>query len=162
MFVGFGSMAAAEGEWLTEVVAAPVKRARVRAVVQAGWAGLDPLGDDILPSGDVPHDWLFPRTAAVVHHAGAGTTGAGLRAGVPAVAVPVLLDQPFWATRLHRLGVAPAPLPQRALTADALAGAIRACLDEPGYRRRAAALAGRLRAEDGAAAVLAVVDGLAR
>jgi UDP:flavonoid glycosyltransferase YjiC (YdhE family) len=161
VFVGFGSMAPDEGERLTEVVAAAVARAGVRAVVQAGWAGLAPVGDDILPVGDVPHDWLFPRMAAVVHHAGAGTTGAGLRAGVPAVAVPVLLDQPFWAARLHRLGVAPAPLPQRALTADALAGAIRACLDEPGYRRRAADLAGRIRAEDGAAAVLAVVNGLA-
>ena len=92
---------------------------------------------------------------------GAGTTGAALRAGVPAVAVPVLFDQPFWSARLHQLGVAPAPLPQRDLTADALAGAIRACLDEPGYRSRAANLAGRIRAEDGAAAVLTVVNGLA-
>jgi sterol 3beta-glucosyltransferase len=160
VFVGFGSMAPPGREWLTEVVAAAVARAGVRAVVQAGWAGLAPLGDDILLVGEVPHDWLFPRTAAVVHHAGAGTTGAGLRAGVPAVAVPVLLDQPFWAARLHRLGVAPAPLPQRDLSADALAAAIRSCLDEPGFRRRAAALAARIRAEDGADGVLTVVDAL--
>ena len=80
---------------MTEVVAAAVKQAGVRAVVQAGWAGLAPFEDDILLVGDVPHDWLFRHMAAVVHHAGAGTTGAELRAGVPAVAVPVLLDQPF-------------------------------------------------------------------
>jgi sterol 3beta-glucosyltransferase len=83
-----------------------------------------------------------------------------LRAGVPAVAVPALLDQPFWAARLHRLGVAPAPLPQRGLTADALAAAVHACLDNPGYRDRAAAVAGRIRAEDGAAAVLAMINEL--
>jgi UDP:flavonoid glycosyltransferase YjiC (YdhE family) len=165
VFVGFGSMtgspATSATDRLTEVVAAAVARAGVRAVVQQGWAGLAPLGDDILLVGEMPHDWLFPRVAAVVHHAGAGTTGAGLRAGVPAVAVPVLLDQPFWAARLHGLGVAPPPLPQHDLTADALADAIRSCLDEPGYRRRAAELGSRVRAEDGTAAVLRVVDQLA-
>jgi UDP:flavonoid glycosyltransferase YjiC (YdhE family) len=159
VFVGFGSMAPTEGEWLTEVVAAAVKQARVRAVVQAGWAGLSLFDDDILLVGDVPHDWLFPHMAAVVHHAGAGTTGAGLRAGVPAVAVPVLLDQPFWAACLHQLGVAPCPLPQRGLTAEALAGAMRSCVDDAAYRNRAADLAARIRAEDGAAAVLMLING---
>ncbi|MGN5379478.1 glycosyltransferase [Streptomyces lasalocidi] len=107
VFVGFGSMTPAEGERLGALVAAAARRAGVRAVVQAGWAGPSGAGDDVLAVGDLPHDWLFPRTAAVVHHAGAGTTGAGLRAGVPAVPVPFMADQPFWAARLHRLGVAP-------------------------------------------------------
>ncbi|MFD3735656.1 nucleotide disphospho-sugar-binding domain-containing protein [Streptomyces sp. NPDC058632] len=68
-------------------------------MVQAGWAELGGCGADVLAVGDLPHDWLFPRTAAVVHHAGAGTTAAGLRAGVPALPVPVTADQPFWASR---------------------------------------------------------------
>ncbi|HEX6541509.1 MAG TPA: glycosyltransferase [Ktedonobacterales bacterium] len=163
VFIGFGSMAPSAGEGLTAVVRAAVKQARVRAVVQAGWAGLGPFDDDILDDilllGDVPHDWLFPHMAAVVHHAGAGTTGAGLRAGVPAVAVPVLLDQPFWAARLHQLGVAPPPLPQRDLTADALADAMRCCVDDAAYRTWAADLAARIPAEDGAAAVLTIING---
>lgn len=157
VFIGFGSMAPGQGERLGGLVAAAVERAGVRAVVQAGWAGLGVRGDDVLAVGDVPHDWLFPRTAAVVHHAGAGTTAAGLRAGVPAVAVPVMADQPFWASRLHRLGVAPRPLPFRDLTAEALGSAITDCLSDPAHRRRAAALARRLAAEDGAGAVLAHV-----
>ncbi|MEU9794946.1 glycosyltransferase [Streptomyces sparsogenes] len=161
VFIGFGSMAPGEGERLGELVVAAVARAGVRAVVQAGWAGLSAAGDDVLAIGDVPHDWLFPRTAAVVHHAGAGTTAAGLRAGVPAVPVPVMADQPFWAARLHRLGVAPEPVPFQALTVESLAAAITACLAEPAHRRRAAALARRVAAEDGAAAVLARV-GVAR
>lgn len=157
VFVGFGSMAPSQGERLGDVLAAATRRAGVRAVVQAGWAGLAPSGDDILAVGDVPHDWLFPRTAAVVHHAGAGTTGAGLRAGVPAVPVPVLLDQPFWADRLHRLGVAPRPLPLPDLTADTLADALRSCVNNPAYRNRAAELGRRIRAEDGAANVLTLI-----
>jgi UDP:flavonoid glycosyltransferase YjiC (YdhE family) len=129
----------------------------VRAVVQSGWAGLGPAGDDILVVGDLPHDWLFPRVAAVVHHAGAGTTGAGLRAGVPAVPVPVLVDQPFWADRLHRLGVAPYPLPLHELTTDTLTDALRTCLGRPTYRRRASELARLVRADDGPAAVLSLL-----
>jgi UDP:flavonoid glycosyltransferase YjiC (YdhE family) len=132
----------------------------VRAVVQSGWAELEPVGDDILLVGDVPHDWLFPRTAAVVHHAGAGTTGAGLRAGVPAVPVPVLVDQPFWADRLHRLGVAPRPLPVHELTAETLTDALRSCLDRPIHRHRAAELARRIRADDGSAVVVSLITQL--
>ncbi|MGE3288095.1 MAG: glycosyltransferase [Pseudonocardia sp.] len=159
VFVGFGSMTP-DHERLREVVTAAVRRVGVRAVVQAGWAGLDASGADILPVGDLPHDWLFPRTAAVVHHAGAGTTGAGLRAGVPAVPVPVLVDQPFWADRLHRLGVAPRPLPMHGLTADTLADALRECLDRSTLRDRATALAHRIRAEDGAAGVVSLLTRL--
>ncbi|MFJ3516968.1 glycosyltransferase [Streptomyces sp. NPDC090131] len=155
VYIGFGSMAPGQGERLSELVAAAVGRARVRAVVQAGWAGLSGGGDDVLSVGDVPHDWLFPRTAAVVHHAGAGTTAAGLRAGVPALPVPVMYDQPFWASRLHRLGVAPSVLPFEVLTAEVLGDAITACVTEPAHRRRAAELARSIAAEDGAAAVLA-------
>ena len=160
VFVGFGSMTPTHDR-LHDVVAAAIGRAGVRAVVQSGWAGLRPAGDDILLVGDLPHDWLFPRTAAVVHHAGAGTTGAGLRAGVPAVPVPVLLDQPFWADRLHRLGVAPQPLPLHELTADTLTDALRSCLDRPTYRDRATELARRVRADDGAAVVLSLITQLA-
>ena len=92
--------------------------------------------------------------------AGAGTTGAGLRAGVPAVPVPFLVDQPFWAERLHRLGVAPPPLPVGELTADALAAAIRPCLERPSYRAQAAHLAQRIGAEDGSGAVRSLVTRL--
>ena len=159
VFVGFGSMTGTD-EPLSDVVAAAVRRAGVRAVVQSGWAELGAAGDDVLLVGDLPHDWLFPRTAAVVHHAGAGTTAAGLRAGVPAVPVPFLVDQPFWAERLHRLGVAPHPLPLQELTADTLADALRSCLDETTYRDRATELGHRIRAEDGAAVVLSLVTRL--
>ncbi|MEE1821260.1 glycosyltransferase [Streptomyces sp. BE20] len=158
VFIGFGSMAVGQGERLSELVTTAVERAGVRAVVQAGWADLNGCGDDVLAIGDVPHDWLFPRSAAVVHHAGAGTTAAGLRAGVPAVPVPVMADQPFWASRLHSLGVAPRPLPFQKLTAEALGDAITACSSDPTYRRRAAELAQRIATEDGAATVLAHID----
>lgn len=108
----------------------------------------------MLSVGPLPHDWLFPRMAAVVHHAGAGTTAAGLRAGVPAVAVPMLADQPFWARRLHHLGVSPPPIPLSRLTADRLAAALTAATSDPRHRKGARAVAARLAGEDGTARVI--------
>lgn len=155
VFVGFGSMAAGRGERLAGPVLAAIRAAGVRAVVQAGWSGLRvAAGDDVLSVDTLPHEWLFPRMAAVVHHCGAGTTAAGLRAGVPAVAVPVLADQPFWARRLHALGVSPRPVPLSKLTADRLAPAIRTAVRDARLRENAAALAAKLAHEDGAAPIL--------
>lgn len=154
VFVGFGSMAPGQAGRLSELITTAAAKARVRVVVQAGWAGLASVGDDTMLAGDLPHDWLFPQTAAVVHHAGAGTTGAGLRAGVPTIAIPVTADQPFWARRLHHLGVAPPPIPFDDLTAQALANALRTCLDEPAYQHRARTLAQHIATEDGPTATL--------
>jgi UDP:flavonoid glycosyltransferase YjiC (YdhE family) len=152
VFIGFGSMAPGRGPKMAETVVRAVRKAGVRAVLQAGWSGMATTdSDDLLSIGEVPHEWLFPRVSAVVHHAGAGTTAAGLRAGVPAVAVPHVADQPFWARRLHRLGIAPAPIP---LTADAVAAALREVTSNPHYAARAQALSARIREEDGAAPVL--------
>jgi UDP:flavonoid glycosyltransferase YjiC (YdhE family) len=74
--------------------------------------------------------------------------------------VPVLVDQPFWADRLHRLGVSPHPLPLHELTADTLTDALRSCLDRSTYRDRATTLAGRIRADDGPAVVLSLITQL--
>ncbi|MFD9793162.1 glycosyltransferase [Streptomyces sp. NPDC059070] len=158
VFVGFGSLVVADAERLGAVVREALRRAGLRGVVQAGWTGLSAEGDDMLAVDEVPHHWLFPRTAAVVHHGGAGTTAAGLRAGVPSVPVPAQLDAGFWAARLTALGVSPGAVPLRALRADRLAGALRAAVERPGFGQRARALAARIGAEDGAAAVLAAVE----
>ncbi|MGI5241278.1 glycosyltransferase [Dactylosporangium sp. CA-139066] len=161
VYIGFGSMPARHRAALSALLVSAVRRAGVRAVVSAGWAGLSAgAGDDVIGVDDVPHEWLFPRMAAVVHHAGAGTTAAGLRAAVPAVPVPVLVDQPFWAQRLRLLGVAPDAIPRRRLSAGRLAAALREAVGEPAYRHRAEALAARLAEEDGAAAVLRELERL--
>jgi sterol 3beta-glucosyltransferase len=161
VFLGFGSMAPGHGDRLAGLVLDAVRRAGVRAVLQAGWSGLVAgAHDDVLSVGELPHDWLFPRTAAVVHHAGAGTTGAGLRAGVPAVAVPVLADQPFWARRLHALGAAPRPVPMPSLSPATLAAALREVTTNPHYAARARAVSARIRAEDGARPILDWLAGL--
>lgn len=103
---------------------------------------------------------LEAAARTVAHHAGAGTTAAGLRAGVPAVPVPVQFDEAFWATRLAALGVSPGAVPLRGFTSTALEAMLRRATGNPSYGRRARALAGEPRAEDGAAPVLAALDRL--
>ncbi|NLU70750.1 glycosyltransferase family 1 protein [Streptomyces sp. HNM0574] len=162
VFVGLGSVTVPDGERLGRLVAGALRRAGLRGIIQRGWARLAAEGPDMLTVGELPHPLLFPRTAAVVHHAGAGTTAAGLRAGVPAVPVPAQFDAGFWAARLTALGVAPAALPLRRLTEPALASALRRATGDAAFASRATALAARLSEEDGIAPVLAHLDGLAR
>ncbi|WP_055697635.1 glycosyltransferase [Streptomyces silaceus] len=161
VFIGFGSMAAGDGERLGGIAAQALRAAGLRGVLQTGRAGLAASGDDLLTVGEVPHALLFPEVAAVVHHAGAGTTAAGLRAGVPAVPVPVTADQPFWAGRLAALGAATAPVPFAELTAPRLAEALGRVVGEEAYARSARELARTLAAEDGAGHVLKAVERLA-
>jgi sterol 3beta-glucosyltransferase len=84
-----------------------------------------------------------------VHHGGAGTLAAALRAGVPAVTCPFFSDQPFWGERLHLLGAGTRPLPARGLTPVTLGNAIAAAVGDPAMRARAGAIGERIRAEDG-------------
>ncbi|MFI6636974.1 glycosyltransferase [Nonomuraea fuscirosea] len=158
VFVGFGSLAGTRAEQYTGLAVDALRRAGLRGVLQTGMRGR--LSDDVLGVGDVPHDWLFPRMAAVAHHCGGGTTGSGVRAGVPAVAVPVTNDQPFWASRLTALGVASAAIPFRRLTPARLAAALTAAVTDPGYGQRARALSAGVSAEDGAAPVVEAVERL--
>lgn len=153
-------MAGGQGGWLTDLAADAVRQAGVRGVVQAVWADLEANSGDVHVVGDLPHDWLFPRMSAVVHHGGAGTTAAGMRAGVPTVVTPVYADQPLGGARVHALGVGPAPLPLRRLTASRLAAAIRDAVDSPGHRDAAAALSARIATEDGVAPVVRALRAL--
>lgn len=161
VFFGFGDMTPENTNELVELATAAGRQAGVRQVIQTGPTDPTPArrwppGDSIV-IGDMPHDWLFPRMAAVVHHAGGGTTAAGLGAGVPAVTVPVLADQPFWAARLAALGVSPPPIPRRQLSVPVLAAAIHDAVARHSYRTQAEALARRLANEDGAAPVISML-----
>jgi len=160
VFFGLGSATVPDPERVGRSVVDALRAAGLRGVVQRGWAGLEVAGDDMLTVDEVPHSVLFPHMAAVVHHSGAGTTAAGLRAGVPAVPVPIQFDEGFWASRLVSLGVAPRAIPLRALTTQRLASALVRATAQPAYARRARDLAAQIGAEDGVAPVLTALNRL--
>lgn len=162
VFVGFGSMMTTltRAEQLSDLIRQAAGKARVCVLVQAGWTGLHVADDTVMTIGDTPHDWLFPRVAAVAHHCGAGTTAAGLRAGIPTIALPAYGDGPFWAARLTALGAAAGTINQRSLTVDRLAAAMRTAVDDPQLRDNARRLSAGIAAEDGAAQAVTAVESL--
>lgn len=162
IYVGFGSMVSGEGGRLEAALAYAVGKLDRRIVLQRGWEGIsDPsLGDQVLTIGSIPHDWLFPRMAAVVHHGGAGTTGAGLRAGVPNVLVPHFADQFLWADRVRSLGAGPAPIPLQDLDGPRLVESLQQALSSGSIRSRAAAIGASIRAERGVQSAVEILTRL--
>jgi len=163
VFMGFGSLMPVGSSYLTESVALMKEAARLagcRAIIQAE---VPPeRSDRLLIIGRCPHAQVFPRCAAVVHHCGAGTTHTTLKAGVPSVGVPHVSDQFGWVEELQRLGVAPAPVTRRSLTAPTLARRIKQALADPGMRTRAAAIATRMKDDDGPARAAELIEDAAR
>ncbi len=151
IYVGFGSVRVEDPAAITRVILTALDEAGARGIVSEGWAHLG--GEALPPSvfliGDCPHDWLFPRCRAVCHHGGAGTTAAGLRAGLPTVVVPVFGDQFFWGQTVANAGAGPEPIPITRLDSATLAEAFKTCRQPP-MRERARALGARLRETDGA------------
>ena len=154
VYIGFGSIVVDNADNFTSLIFEAVKKAGVRALVSKGWGN---LGDHVDPPeniymlGNTPHDWLFPRVSAVVHHGGAGSTAAGLKCGRPTLIVPFFGDQPFWGARVAKFGAGPEPIPYKILTADKLAEGIKACL-QPEARAKAAEIAANIEAEGNGAA----------
>ena len=151
VYVGFGSMVGSDPEQTMTIVLEAIRRARVRAILASGWGGLRhaALPDSVFPLESVPHDWLFPQCTAVVHHGGAGTTAAALRAGLPSVVVPYFYDQFFWGKRLHELGAASRPISQKLLSSESLAAAIREVVDSTATGKRCRQIAESIAREDG-------------
>ena len=151
VYIGFGSMAGRNPEQLARLIMEALAKSGQRGLLLTGWGGFrtDLASDNVFVVDSAPHSWLFPRMAAVVHHGGAGTTAEGLRAGVPAVIVPFAFDQFFWGARLKKMGLGPDPIPQKKLTADRLAHAIRIAVTDRDMRQRASSCAEAIRAENG-------------
>jgi sterol 3beta-glucosyltransferase len=157
--ITFGSMVNREAERIGQAALEAVRRTGGRAIFLTGWGGWQSEAADnrTLFLDAAPHEWLFPRCRAVIHHGGAGTTAANLRAGVPSIIVPHAADQSFWGSRAAAIGAGPKPLSINGLSADTLAAAI---LDAHSavIRRRAGEIGELIRAEDGTGAIVSLIE----
>ena len=136
---------------MTSLVVNALAASGQRGVLASGWGGLhaESLPETIFPIHEIPHSWLFPKMAALVHHGGMGTTAAGLRSGIPSVILPVGGDQPFWADRIQRLGVGIRSAGYFRITAKRLAADIARAVSNMALRGNAAALGEKIRVERG-------------
>ncbi|KAJ4826730.1 hypothetical protein Tsubulata_020998 [Turnera subulata] len=153
IYIGFGSLPVQEPEKMTQIIVEALEQTGQRGIINKGWGGLGNLAepkDFIYSLDNCPHDWLFLQCKAVVHHGGAGTTAAGLKAACPTTIVPFFGDQPFWGDRVHARGVGPVPIPVDEFSLPKLVDAINFMLD-PKVKERAVELASAMENEDGVA-----------
>jgi UDP:flavonoid glycosyltransferase YjiC (YdhE family) len=162
VFIGFGSMPIKNPQQTTSIILEALKQSGQRGILHIGWGG---LGDQSLPK-DVfkidyaPYDWLFPRTAMVIHHGGSGTTAYGLRSGVPSCVVSFVFDQQYWGNRIAGLGAGPVPIRHRRLTVENLREAILLGVNDKNIRQAAVAIGRKIRKEDGVGNALQVIGQL--
>lgn len=150
IYIGFGSMIPQEERELTELICQAVEKANVRALISKGWAELTPLSHSkkILSLGPMPHHRLFPLCKAVVHHGGAGTTAAGLRAGCPTLICPFAFDQPFWGQIIAEKKLGPAPIKLKDLTVENLAASLMDINTNPEYQENAKQISVKINQEN--------------
>ncbi|CAH9101655.1 unnamed protein product [Cuscuta europaea] len=161
IYIGFGSMPLEDSKKTTKVILEALKITGQRGIIDRGWGGLgncQDIPESVYQISDCPHDWLFPQCAAVIHHGGAGTTAAGLRAGCPTTIVPFFGDQYFWGDRIHQKGLGPPPIPISLLSIETIVEAIKFML-QPEVKSCVMELAKMIENEDG---VVGAVDAFHR
>ena len=147
--ISFGSMINRDAEKIDRVVRDALRQSGQRGIVLSGWGKVNrPSSNDLLYFEAVPHDWLLPHCKMVIHHGGAGTTSAGLRAGIPNIVVPFTADQPFWGNRVYAIGAGPKPILVKNLSVEKLTHAILEA-EENSLCKRAQVIGQRIRSEIG-------------
>jgi len=154
VYIGFGSITVPDPKLVTERIIRGVLKSGVRAIINKGWSARMSKGGDeevVLPEecyslDKVPHDWLFPQIDAAMHHGGAGTTGASLRAGIPTIIRPWFGDQFFWASRVQKLG---AGIKLNSLDSKEISRALKKATSDRVMKEKAVSVGVRIREEDG-------------
>lgn len=162
VLISLGSMSLGEQDWhaTVKLFVEAVQQVGARAVIQ-GWETANPfisMPVSIYSAGALPHSWLLPRCAAMVHHGGFGTTAAGLRAGIPALIIPHLADQFYWGDQIEKLGVGPKPIRREQLDARGLVQALDTMLHDDAMRSAAASLGRQIRSEDGLGEAVRLIE----
>lgn len=156
--ISFGSMVHKDAGRIDETVREALKQTNVRGIVLSGWGAVKhQSAKDLLYLESAPHDWLLPKCKMIIHHGGAGTTSAGLRAGIPQVIVPFMADQPYWGRRVHAAGAGTKPIPVKSISVERLVKAI-AEAESNAFRERAQVIGQRIRGENGVADAVQLIE----
>ena len=156
--VSFGSMVNRDAETIDRIIRESLSKTGQRGIILSGWGGArNSSSSNLLYLESAPHDWLLPRCKMLIHHGGAGTVAAGLRAGIPQVIVPFMTDQPFWARRVHAVGAAPNPILVKHLSVERLTQAIIEASGD-NIRQHAHVLGQSINKEDGVMRAIELIE----
>ncbi|MCX7092939.1 MAG: glycosyltransferase [Methylobacter sp.] len=160
IYMTFGSLQQAVPDWSMALFLEAVALTGCRAVIQTGSERYpaDSQTDQVYFIGRHPHQPVFKRCAAIVHHGGAGTTHAATLSGCPSVVVPFMEEQLFWAKQLQALGLAGQPLPAKKVTAVALAKGIRRVLASKPMQDKAKQAGLAMQSNDGVARAIQLLE----
>jgi sterol 3beta-glucosyltransferase len=147
-----------DAEKTDEIVREALRQTGNRGIILSGWSDVKRVAStEIFCIDSVPHQWLLPHCKMIIHHGGAGTTSAGLQAGIPNIVIPHTADQPFWGNRVYAIGAGPKPIPVKKLSVENLARAILATND-PMIRNHVQSIRDRLRSENGVGAAVNLIE----
>ncbi len=156
--ISFGSMVNKDAERINDIIVEALKKTSNRGIILSGWGGVkNRSSNDLLYLESAPHDWLLPRCKVIIHHGGAGTTTAGLRAGIPNIVVPFIADQPFWGNRVNAMGVGPKPILVKNISVERIMHAI-AEAESNAIGDRAQVIGQSIRSEDGVKDVIKLIE----
>jgi len=160
IYIGFGSMSDTSSQKTTELIIKALKKTNQKAIIATGWGGLEKTdtSDNIFFVETIPHDWLFSKVSAVIHHGGSGTTAAGLKAGIPTIITPFFGDQNFWAQRCFNLGVSPKPILYKNLNLEFLINAINKVTTDDTLINRANYIGEMIRQENGVENAVKIIN----
>ncbi|MFT3891463.1 MAG: glycosyltransferase [Anaerolineales bacterium] len=156
--VSFGSMVNRNAERIDRIICDTLQHTKQRGIILSGWSNINQIASkDLFYLEAASHDWLLPRCKAVIHHGGAGTTTAGLRAGIPNIVIPFTADQPFWGNRVYEAGAGPRPILVKKLSVENLSRSISDA-DDQGVRKTAESIGHKIRNEDGVGQAITLIE----
>jgi UDP:flavonoid glycosyltransferase YjiC (YdhE family) len=157
--LGAMSISGEDAQEAAEITINAFQDAGERAIIQ-GWdepLEMMTLPPNIFHAGSIPHEWLLPRSSAIMHHGGFGTTAAAFQAGIPQVVIPHIIDQFIWGQKVHELGVGPQPISRAKLRRETLTQAIGQVLHDETMRMKASTLGQKIRLERGVARAVELI-----
>ena len=160
VYAGFGSMKKGNPQKITTEIIKGVKKLNMQILVSTGWGGLavsqDFINDpDVMFVKSVSHTKIFPLVKVILHHGGIGTTHAALRAGTPSVIIPFIVDQPWWAHKLHTQKLGPKSLPFRKIKSNKVSQRILEALK---YRDNVTKVSQDMKTDNGVAETIKVLQ----
>lgn len=150
ILITFGSMSNSNPKEKTSIIVEVLKRNKISAIINTSCGGLekpDKFSDNIHFVSNLPYDWIFPKTYAVIHHGGSGTTHTALKYACPSLIIPHILDQFFWNKIVSKLHLGPKGMSIKNLSEKNFECKLLDLVNNDSYKRNAKLISEKMKTE---------------